>query len=101
MVSRPSGVPRGRSDPDRRTTPGRPTRTGGLHRGLRGGRHRAGWKDRVDLVAAQSGDKPLPASAVLVRPDGYIAWAASVGSHERPAHHGLREALSAWFGAAR
>ncbi|MFJ8006696.1 aromatic-ring hydroxylase C-terminal domain-containing protein [Streptomyces fagopyri] len=60
----------------------------------------AGWKDRVDLVAALPGDKPLPASAVLVRPDGYIAWAASVGSHERPAHHGLREALSTWFGAA-
>lgn len=60
-----------------------------------------GWKDRVDIVAAQPGDQPLPAAAVLVRPDGYIAWAASVGSHERPAHHGLREALSTWFGAAR
>ncbi|MFG2476317.1 FAD-dependent monooxygenase [Streptomyces fagopyri] len=60
-----------------------------------------GWKDRVDIVAAQPGDTPLPAPSVLVRPDGYIVWAASTRSPERPAHHGLREALATWFGAAR
>ncbi|MFE2327482.1 polyketide hydroxylase [Streptomyces sp. NPDC059385] len=60
-----------------------------------------GWKDRADLVAAQPGDTSLPTSTVLIRPDGYIAWAAAADSQEQSAHHGLREALTTWFGAAR
>jgi 2-polyprenyl-6-methoxyphenol hydroxylase-like FAD-dependent oxidoreductase len=47
------------------------------------------WADRVDVVEA-SADTDL--AAVLVRPDGYVAW-ASDGSPD-----GLREALTAWFG---
>jgi 3-(3-hydroxy-phenyl)propionate hydroxylase len=35
---------------------------------------------------------PLPA-AVLVRPDGYVAWAGEGGAA------GLRAACAAWFGA--
>jgi 3-(3-hydroxy-phenyl)propionate hydroxylase len=31
-------------------------------------------------------------AAVLVRPDGYVAW---VGDHNQ---HGLAEALTKWFG---
>ncbi|BFO18330.1 hypothetical protein SHKM778_47180 [Streptomyces sp. KM77-8] len=34
-----------------------------------------------------------PAEALLVRPDGHVAWAAGDGSE-----HGLREALVRWFG---
>ncbi|MGW7089709.1 FAD-dependent monooxygenase [Streptomyces sp. NPDC054871] len=54
-----------------------------------------GWKDRVTTV---TGTPPSPetfggATALLVRPDGYIAWAGS-----GPA--GLSEALHRWFGAA-
>ncbi|MGW3417783.1 FAD-dependent monooxygenase [Streptomyces phaeochromogenes] len=60
-----------------------------------------GWKDRVDVVAVQPGDNSLPTSAVLIRPDGYIAWAAAANSPEQSTHHGLREALTTWFGAAR
>ena len=41
-----------------------------------------GYEDRV---RAMDGD-----TALLVRPDGYVAWAGS---------EGLTEALSAWFGA--
>ncbi|WP_369045898.1 FAD-dependent monooxygenase [Sinomonas sp. P10A9] len=38
---------------------------------------------------------PVPApEAVLIRPDGYVAWAGSAGSPEV----GLREALGRWFG---
>ncbi|HET9139223.1 MAG TPA: hypothetical protein VFO68_07645, partial [Actinophytocola sp.] len=54
----------------------------------------AGWADRVDIVAgawADTGGLSTP-DAVLVRPDGYIAWAA-------PSDDDLTEALRRWFGA--
>jgi len=58
------------------------------------------WSDRVRTVAATSagpwelpliGAVPAP-TAVLIRPDGYVAW---VGEGARP---GLPDALTAWFG---
>jgi 3-(3-hydroxy-phenyl)propionate hydroxylase len=60
----------------------------------------APWADRVQLVDAEYlGDWELPVlgpvvapSAVLVRPDGYVAW---VGG---PADPGLPGALGTWFG---
>ncbi|MDP9842501.1 hypothetical protein [Streptosporangium lutulentum] len=39
----------------------------------------------------------LPAG-LLIRPDGYVAWAAPADPQDGPAHHGSREALSSWFG---
>jgi 3-(3-hydroxy-phenyl)propionate hydroxylase len=60
----------------------------------------APWLDRVQFVAAQS-DGPwelpvigavTPPAAVLVRPDGYVAW---VGD---PTQWGLTYALTTWFG---
>ncbi|WP_067840703.1 FAD-dependent monooxygenase [Nocardia lijiangensis] len=52
------------------------------------------WKDRVDLVTAETDDRP--ADALLIRPDGYIAWVATADEHaDAPA---LREALARWFG---
>ena len=55
----------------------------------------AGWEDRVDHVVAVSEELTgaWDAPAVLLRPDGHVAW---VGE-ERAA---LREALPRWFGAA-
>lgn len=58
------------------------------------------WADRVQLVDAEYGGiwelpvlGPVTApTAVLVRPDGYVAW---VGEGSRT---GLTEALSTWFG---
>jgi bifunctional hydroxylase/dehydrase len=57
------------------------------------------WTDRVDVVIAQSRPEGALADveALLVRPDGYLAWIASGGSG--PA--GLTDALSRWFGAPR
>ncbi|MFC9932096.1 FAD-dependent monooxygenase [Streptomyces sp. NPDC127190] len=60
----------------------------------------AGWTDRVDVVTAEpqdlGEDSPLVGTtAVLVRPDGYVAWAAP-GSHSD-----LPMALERWFGPAR
>ena len=62
----------------------------------------AGWADRVQLLDADY-DRPweLPVvgvvsapTAVLVRPDGYVAWVGE-GTNE-----GLVDALTTWFGPA-
>jgi 2-polyprenyl-6-methoxyphenol hydroxylase-like FAD-dependent oxidoreductase len=61
----------------------------------------APWADRVPLIDAKyDGAWELPAlgavtapTAVLVRPDGYVAWVA-----EDLAHPGLPDALTTWFG---
>ncbi|MDX6337459.1 MAG: hypothetical protein QOG05_4799, partial [Streptosporangiaceae bacterium] len=52
-----------------------------------------GWKHRVDIVTAHAA--PPPAAALLIRPDGYVAWAASPNT---PGNDGLRSALTTWFG---
>jgi 3-(3-hydroxy-phenyl)propionate hydroxylase len=61
----------------------------------------APWADRVRLVDAQCADRtwPLPAlepvaapAAVLIRPDGYVAWVGDA------TQHGLADALTNWFG---
>jgi hypothetical protein len=54
----------------------------------------AGWTDRVQITVARS-DEPL--DGILVRPDGYVAWAAAPGGRDID---GLRHALQAWFGVA-
>ncbi|MEU6129741.1 FAD-dependent monooxygenase [Saccharopolyspora sp. NPDC047091] len=72
---------------------------GRLYRLLHGGRgllldqtgefSAAGWADRVDHVVDASEELDVP--ALLLRPDGHIAWAGD----DRDA---LREALTRWFG---
>jgi hypothetical protein len=54
----------------------------------------AGWTDRVQTALASS-DQPL--EGLLVRPDGYVAWAAAPGDHTTDR---LRQALQKWFGVA-
>ncbi|SHN48070.1 2-polyprenyl-6-methoxyphenol hydroxylase [Cryptosporangium aurantiacum] len=49
----------------------------------------AGWDDRVDHVVDVSEELDVP--AVLLRPDGHVAWAGG---------EGLSVALERWFGAA-
>lgn len=53
------------------------------------------WAQRVDAATASSPD--AAAAAILIRPDGYVAWAADddPGDVDR-----LRGALTRWFGAA-
>jgi 3-(3-hydroxy-phenyl)propionate hydroxylase len=58
------------------------------------------WADRVEVVdASYSGTWELPVlgavaapTAVLIRPDGHVAWAGE------PADPGLPDALTSWFG---
>ncbi|ONI90831.1 monooxygenase [Actinosynnema sp. ALI-1.44] len=59
----------------------------------------AGWGDRVDVItAAPHAIGPdsifVTTDAVLVRPDGHVAWAAPGGG-------GLSAALHRWFGSPR
>ncbi|MFF4412765.1 FAD-dependent monooxygenase [Streptosporangium sp. NPDC001559] len=63
-------------------------------------RRAAGWGDRVDIVTSRPRDAkrsnlPEGTAAVLVRPDGYVAWAAP-GSHDD-----LPTVLRRWFGEPR
>ena len=74
-----------------------------LNLGQPGGLGITPWADRVQLVeATYEGEWELPVlgavsppTAVLVRPDGYVAWVAE-GTNA-----GLPEALAAWFGPPR
>lgn len=68
--------------------------------GTPGGLAISGWADRVRLIKADCagpwalpviGSVPPP-SAVLIRPDGHVAWVGGAGDR------GLAEALSIWFG---
>jgi 3-(3-hydroxy-phenyl)propionate hydroxylase len=97
-------------DLDVRTADG-PTRVFGLLHGARpvllnlgepGGFDITPWARRVGLVDAEHdgvwelpvvGEVAAPA-AVLIRPDGYVAWAGSLTDQT------LSQALTTWFGAA-
>jgi 3-(3-hydroxy-phenyl)propionate hydroxylase len=71
-----------------------------LNLGEPGGFDITPWADRVQVIdATYAGDWELPAvdqvaapAAVLIRPDGYVAW---VGDGTEV---GLRDALTSWFG---
>ena len=71
-----------------------------LNLGAPGGFDIAPWADRVRLIDAEYPGKwelpvlgavPAP-TAVLIRPDGYVAWAGE------PGQAGLTSALTTWFG---
>lgn len=74
-----------------------------LNLGAPGALDIAAWADRVhQLDARYAGAWELPVlgavaapSAVLIRPDGYVAWVGT-GSDQ-----GLRDALTTWFGPPR
>jgi 2-polyprenyl-6-methoxyphenol hydroxylase-like FAD-dependent oxidoreductase len=71
-----------------------------LNLGEPGGFDITAWADRVRLTDADyAGTWELPVlgavtapTAVLIRPDGYVAWAGD------PTHPGLPDALTTWFG---
>jgi len=72
-----------------------------LHLGEPGGFDIAAWGDRVQLIEAKyAGTWALPSlgavtapTAVLIRPDGYVAWVGDLSQM------GLADALTTWFGA--
>ena len=54
------------------------------------------WSDRITYVASDARDR-LDLSAVLVRPDGVVAWAGEAAS----GHEEAAQAASRWFGEPR
>jgi 2-polyprenyl-6-methoxyphenol hydroxylase-like FAD-dependent oxidoreductase len=57
----------------------------------------ADWSDRVRiLTASPAGAASAPADAVLIRPDGWVAWASGPGAADPAA--GLTAALRSWCG---
>jgi hypothetical protein len=54
----------------------------------------AGWHDRIGYVAG-SATNALGLSALLVRPDGFVAWA----SHNTAVAGDVESAATRWFGA--
>jgi hypothetical protein len=71
-----------------------------LNLGEPGGFDITSWADRVQLIDAEYvGTWELPVlggvttpTAVLIRPDGYVAWVGDL------TQGGLAEALTTWFG---
>jgi 2-polyprenyl-6-methoxyphenol hydroxylase-like FAD-dependent oxidoreductase len=53
------------------------------------------WQHRIDIHTAETDHRP--ADALLIRPDGHIAWVAPTDT----AAPALREALSLWFGTSK
>jgi 2-polyprenyl-6-methoxyphenol hydroxylase-like FAD-dependent oxidoreductase len=93
----------GRLVPDLTLGDGRPV-SELLHQGrpvlldLSGGRvgeAARGWADRVDIVA---GSADVEMRALLIRPDGYVAWAAD--TFDADDEKTLRAALQRWFGVS-
>jgi len=56
----------------------------------------SGYDDRLQYVAGRATDQ-LGLSALLVRPDGIVAWAADRSSNE----YALEQAATRWFGKSR
>ncbi|WP_414445277.1 FAD-dependent monooxygenase [Burkholderia sp. 22PA0106] len=56
----------------------------------------AGWRSRVRHLVSDANDR-LGLRAVLVRPDGFVAWATDAAEAEGA----LEETLRRWFGEAR
>ena len=54
------------------------------------------WGARVDVANVTIAEPP--ADALLIRPDGLIAWAAPSEAHSETAFSTLRQALSTWLG---
>ena len=57
-----------------------------------------GWADRLEMVSAKC-PEGRGIDALLIRPDGYTAWAAPAGSLD--GHEGFRGTLLTWFGRER
>jgi 2-polyprenyl-6-methoxyphenol hydroxylase-like FAD-dependent oxidoreductase len=55
-----------------------------------------GWTGRVPVLIATPLGNTAGADALLIRPDGFVAWATGPGAAEPAA--GLASALTAWFG---
>jgi 2-polyprenyl-6-methoxyphenol hydroxylase-like FAD-dependent oxidoreductase len=54
------------------------------------------WRDRVNVVAARTDDSNV--TALLLRPDCYVAWESTSPHPDDQQREALRAALTRWFG---
>ncbi|MEW1655147.1 hypothetical protein [Streptomyces sp. NPDC093707] len=58
--------------------------------------------DRIDIVTARPGpDTDSTATALLLRPDSYVAWATDAPRPDAAALDDLQAAARRWFGSTR
>jgi 2-polyprenyl-6-methoxyphenol hydroxylase-like FAD-dependent oxidoreductase len=60
----------------------------------------AGWTDRVNVFTARCYERPAQVDALLIRPDGYVAWVARPNEPDQDSERSLPTALNKWFGEA-
>jgi 2-polyprenyl-6-methoxyphenol hydroxylase-like FAD-dependent oxidoreductase len=58
------------------------------------------WANRIEIASARCYERPMNLDAMLVRPDGYVAWARRSEDDVSESERSLRDALEKWFGAA-
>jgi len=58
------------------------------------------WANRVEAISARCYERPANLDAMLIRPDGYVAWTLKPGDGDKEAALTLRPALEKWFGDA-
>jgi len=57
------------------------------------------WADRVETTTARCDDCTANLDAMLIRPDGYVAWAIGSADVDMEFERSLRAALEKWFGS--
>lgn len=60
----------------------------------------ANCAERIDAITARCYERPANLDALLVRPDGYIAWVARPDDRDNESQRALRAAAERWFGPA-
>jgi 2-polyprenyl-6-methoxyphenol hydroxylase-like FAD-dependent oxidoreductase len=58
------------------------------------------WADRVEVSSARCYERPANLDAILVRPDGYVAWVRRSSEGDDESRQTLLTALEKWFGTA-
>jgi hypothetical protein len=58
------------------------------------------WANRIEITSARCYERPGSLEAMLVRPDGYVAWARRSEDSASESERSLCDALEKWFGAA-
>lgn len=56
------------------------------------------WSDLVDVVTARPGPEPAGVTALLLRPDSFVAWATDTPVPDATELSALRDAVARWFG---
>jgi len=64
-----------------------------------GAASKLGWSERIQVVAGRPSG-PTAATVLLVRPDGYVAWATSSARVSDEELAAVRAAAERWFGAS-